>query len=135
MAINKIFPWASLLIRIQYVCNRKFGINKVHEKLSQRVFLRGSLTPSHDRKTSFWYTFFFFPLSGTYKARIYYFLEDIWVYTLSRVLWFNSSWQFSPTQQLTHSSVGWERIRRAKVRKLLGWVILIIETNQNEIIK
>lgn len=62
MAIDKIFPWASLLIRFQYTCNRKFGINEVNEKLNQRVFLRGSLVPSHDRYhcdtlffSTFWY--------------------------------------------------------------------------------
>lgn len=35
------------------VCNRKFGINEVYEKLRQRVFLKGSLALSHGRKIFF----------------------------------------------------------------------------------
>ena len=39
------------------------------------------------------------------------------------LLWFNLSWQLSPTQLLAHSPrVGMgERIGRVKVRKLVGW--------------
>ena len=42
---------------------------------------------------------------------------------ISWVLWFNSSWQLSPTEPLAHSTPGGmgERIRRVKVRKLMGW--------------
>lgn len=68
MSIDKRFSWADLLTRFQYICNRKFGVNEVHEKFIQGFFLNGSLAHSHD-KNLFWPTYCL--LSGTYNVRIW----------------------------------------------------------------
>lgn len=96
MVIDKIFQWANLLTEFQYTCNRKFDVNEVHEKLSQRVFLKHSLVHWHNRKiysdtlflhflvhTSWWFKIFLKTYEIIYLQVMHEFLKLFWEDILS----------------------------------------------------